>query len=435
MALRTRASRHSSAPPARSGRAPSRPRRAAAARRAGPRRRPRARTARPGSLRGAPRRARARSRRARSGAARPRGGGRPGASRRRARGARAAAARASSVSITSSRCLRPSRIDVSAWPVSSWSSRASRARSSSCASTTRRSASRLTRSERSTAIAARATSDSARRTSPSSKRGSAAELVVDRDDADRLAAHDERQVDRGRDPELTGDALVDLRVVDDGVDALGRARGRARGRPSSSRSRGSVPTRSASPAAAATASEPSSVGQGDQHDPRLDEVPHPSRDEREQRFQLHFRGERVPDLVERLELTEPARRRLVQACVLDRDRGLRGEQLRELLVLRGEVGAAGLLGQVEVPVGDAPQHDRDAEKRLHRRVVAREADRARVLGDLVQPQRLRVPDQHAEDAAPARQRRRSPSGSRGRSPSVRKRSSPWPARSMTPSAA
>ena len=47
--------------------------------------------------------------------------------------------------------LSPSRIDVSAWPVSSWSSRASRLRSCSCASTTRREASRLTRSERSTA--------------------------------------------------------------------------------------------------------------------------------------------------------------------------------------------------------------------------------------------------------------------------------------------
>ena len=62
-----------------------------------------------------------------------------------------------------------------------------------------------------------------------------------------------------------------------------------------------------------------------------------------------------------------------------------------------------LLGQVEVSVRDASEHDRDAEKRLHRRVVAGESDRARVLGDLVQPQRLRVPDQHAEDAAPARQ--------------------------------
>ena len=57
------------------------------------------------------------------------------------------------------RCIldraQPSRIDVSDWPVSSWSSRASRRRSSSCAATTRLSASRATRCERSTATAAR----------------------------------------------------------------------------------------------------------------------------------------------------------------------------------------------------------------------------------------------------------------------------------------
>ena len=88
----------------------------------------------------------------------------------------AASARASSLSTASSSWPSPRRIDASAWPVSSWSSRASRARSSSRASTTRRRESRPTRSERSTAIAARDTSDSAKRTSASSKRGSAASL-------------------------------------------------------------------------------------------------------------------------------------------------------------------------------------------------------------------------------------------------------------------
>ena len=69
----------------------------------------------------------------------------------------------------------------------------------------------------------------------------------------------------------------------------------------------------------------------------------------------------------------------------------------------GEVVAALLLGQVEVPVGDAAEHDRDAEERLHRRVVAREADRARVVGEVVQPQRARLADEDAEDPAAARQ--------------------------------
>ena len=40
---------------------------------------------------------------------------------------------------------------------------------------------------------------------------------------------------------------------------------------------------------------------------------------------------------------------------------------------------------------------------MHRRVAEREAVRARVVGDVVQPQRPGVLDQHAEDAAAARQ--------------------------------
>ena len=114
--------------------------------------------------------------------------------------------------------------------------------------------------------------------------------------------------------------------------------------------------------------------------------------------------ERVADLVQRLELARPARRRLVEARVLDRDRGLRGEQRDELLVLLGEVAAAVLLGQVEVPVGDAAQQDRHAEEGVHRRVVragsrpsaGRRARSCRRSGRASR-------DQHAEDAAPARQ--------------------------------
>ena len=67
---------------------------------------------------------------------------------------------------------RPSRIEVSACPVSSCSSRASRRRSTSCPETTRRSESRATRRERSTAIAARFANCSARRRSALLKRGS-----------------------------------------------------------------------------------------------------------------------------------------------------------------------------------------------------------------------------------------------------------------------
>ena len=84
------------------------------------------------------------------------------------------------------------------------------------------------------------------------------------------------------------------------------------------------------------------------------------------------------------------------------------------LVLVGEVGAALLLGQVEVAVGDAAEHDRHAEERAHRRMAGREPDRARVRREVVQAQRRRVADQHAEDAAAAPAGRRSRRASRRR---------------------
>ena len=61
---------------------------------------------------------------------------------------------------------------MSRCPVSSWSSRASRRRSTSCAATTRCTTSRATRSERSTATAAREANVSASRRSSSEKRTS-----------------------------------------------------------------------------------------------------------------------------------------------------------------------------------------------------------------------------------------------------------------------
>ena len=149
-------------------------------------------------------------------------------------------------------------------------------------------------------------------------------------------------------------------------------------------------------------SQPVALRERDQDELRLDELLQAARDEGEERLELELRDERVADLVQRLELPQPARRALVQPRVLDRDGGLRGEQLRQLLVLVGEVEAAGLLGQVEVAVRDAAEDDRQAEERLHRRVVRWKAHRTRVVRDFVQPQRLRVADQDAEDAAAVR---------------------------------
>ena len=73
--------------------------------------------------------------------------------------------------------------------------------------------------------------------------------------------------------------------------------------------------------------------EGDRDDPRPDQLPQPARDEVEKPRQLDLRGQRVSDLRQRLELARPPRRGLVQARVLNRHRGLRSEQLHDLLVL------------------------------------------------------------------------------------------------------
>src|SRR5581483_1557049 len=84
------------------------------------------------------------------------------------------------------------------------------------------------------------------------------------------------------------------------------------------------------------------------------------------------------------------------------DRGLGCEQLDDLLVLGAERLPILLLRQVEVPEHGAAKADRDAEERAHRRMARREADGARVLREVLEPQRLVLADQHAEDASPSR---------------------------------
>ena len=287
--------------------------------------------------------ARARSRRAPTGAARPRAGARPGASRRRARARDATAARASSVAALCSSGFRPSRIDVSAWPVSSCSSRASRARSSSCASTTRRTASRLTRSERSTATAARAASASASRRSSSVKRGRRRRPCRGRSTTPIApAARDERHVERRVDAEPPRGLLVDLRIVEHRVDALAptalehAARLRAAelelasrrprtcrlavgGRDAQRRRRPGSAIRTSRASTSSRSRRATSASSGSSSSSEASALPISFSDS-------SWRSQRVDDLV--------------QPRVLDRDRRLRGEQLRQLLVLLGEVVAA-----------------------------------------------------------------------------------------------
>ena len=110
----------------------------------------------------------------------------------------------------------------------------------------------------------------------------------------------------------------------------------------------------------------------------------------------------VSDLGEGLELGEPAGRRLVEPRVLDRDGSLRCQELNDLLVLLGEVLAAGFLREVQVPVGHSSEEDRHAEKRPHRRMVRRKPDRGRcgVRAEIGEPERLRLTNQHASIPRP-----------------------------------
>ncbi len=144
-------------------------------------------------------------------------------------------------------------------------------------------------------------------------------------------------------------------------------------------------------------------GKRDQHEASFDETAEPARDELEQAVELELSCDRVADLVQRLELAQPAGRALVQASVLDGHGCLRRQELHELLVLGREVLAVLSLGQIEVAVDDTAEPYRNAEERPHRRMVRREADRSGVRREIVEAERLRVSDQHTEDASPTRQ--------------------------------
>ena len=118
-------------------------------------------------------------------------------------------------------------------------------------------------------------------------------------------------------------------------------------------------------------------------------------------FEVHRRLEGLGQLGGRLEPLAASLAEAVGAGVLDHEPGGARERLHEELVLLGERFAAGLLGQVEVAEDGAPDPDRDAEERGHRRVVGREADRLRMGRQVGHPDRLGLVDQQAEDAAPA----------------------------------
>ena len=225
-------------------------------------------------------------------------------------------------------------------------------------------------------------------------------------DAYRTALGEKRDVQRGANTHSPSDLLVHLGIFQDGVDALATS-----ALEHASGLRGSelefdadeavcVGTLAIGRGDAQTLA--SSLGESDENEPGVDEIAQPSCDQAEEGLELELAGERVSDLAERLEVAQPAVRRLVEPRVLDRNRGLGGKQPRELLVLVAETPAALLLGQIQVSVGDSTKQDRHPEEGLHRWVVFRKTDRTRVVGEVVEPQWLGVADQHSEDPASAR---------------------------------
>jgi hypothetical protein len=107
-------------------------------------------------------------------------------------------------------------------------------------------------------------------------------------------------------------------------------------------------------------------------------------------------GQHLPgDCGRRLQPLPAQPRGRVQVGVVDRHRRGRGERLDEIHVLGGELPAL-TLGEVEVAEDLVPDADRHAEETVHRRMTGREPDRARIVADLPQPDRVRVVDERAQ---------------------------------------
>ena len=162
-------------------------------------------------------------------------------------------------------------------------------------------------------------------------------LVVGDDQTDRAPAGDEGNVEAAAGAEPPGRLLVDLGVVEQRIDPLGPAPlehpAALRPGPLELRAHDLVG------AAAVGRLDPQRAVTGrqrDRHQFRPDQAAQAAGDQLEQARQLDLARERRPDLVQRLELLRPGRRRLVQARVLDRDGRLARERLDELLILGGE---------------------------------------------------------------------------------------------------
>lgn len=92
----------------------------------------------------------------------------------------------------------------------------------------------------------------------------------------------------------------------------------------------------------------------------------------------------------------------VQPGVLDGDPGGHGQGDRCGFILRGELGCAVLVGEVQIPVHLAADPHGHAQKRRHRRMTARKSVAVRALRQVGQAQRFRLDDQSAQNAPATR---------------------------------
>ncbi len=229
-------------------------------------------------------------------------------------------------------------------------------------------------------------------------------VVVDRDRSDRLSADEERDEDRGPDLPLAGEGTVGFRVVEHRVDAFAAPAVHHRGALGAAGLEASAHGLDRPLACRGSDLErPVRTLEGDIHEAGVDELLDPLADQPEDLLRLVLVRERVAHLRQGLELTRPADRRLVETGVLDRDRGLRCEQLDQAFILFREAGFSLFFGQVEVSVGDAAEEDRHPQERRHRRMTGREADRPRIGVEVIEPQAASIPDQSTEDTAATRQ--------------------------------
>ena len=94
---------------------------------------------------------------------------------------------------------------------------------------------------------------------------------------------------------------------------------------------------------------------------------------------------------------------VVEPGVVDGDARRRRQRLGQHLVVVTEGLPVGLLGQVQVAVDLVADAHRNPEEGAHRRVIGREADRGRVVVNVVKSDRAGLVDEHAQHAATLRQ--------------------------------